>query len=107
MTSPISAFQAGQSNDLQPSNASAVSSSASVSGSSTAPVNAPGSSDTATITPTAQLQAQLLASARGASGIDQGAVTQLSAAINSGTYNLPADKLASAIQAGAAEAQGS
>jgi flagellar biosynthesis anti-sigma factor FlgM len=107
MTSPISAYQPGRTNDLAPSNAATGSYTASVAGGHAPATPTPSSSDTATITQTAQLQAQLLASARSASGINQAAVTRLSAAINSGSYNVPADKLASAIQASAGQSQGS
>ena len=106
MTSPISAYQPGQTNDLAPSNAATGSSTTSASGGHALATPTPSSSDTATITQAAQLQAQLLASARSASGVNQGAVNRLSAAINSGSYNVPADKLASAIQASAGQSQG-
>lgn len=53
--------------------------------------------DTATITDKARASAQILDQARAADGIDHTAVAQLKTAIQSQSYNVPAERLAASI----------
>jgi len=60
-------------------------------------------SEAVTITDSARATAQLLDQARAADGIDHTAVTQLKAAVQSGSYAVPADALAASITSALAE----
>lgn len=62
-----------------------------------------GASDTVTITDGARASAQILDQARAADGIDHAAVSKLRSAIQSQTYHVPAEQLATAIVAAIAE----
>jgi len=58
---------------------------------------ATASAEAVTVSSDASTTAQLLSAARSADGIDQQAVQTLKAQIQSGTYNIPPDKLATSI----------
>jgi len=56
-----------------------------------------GNAEAVTVSSDATNTAQLLTAARNANGIDQQAVQQLKSQIQSGTYSIPPDKLATSI----------
>ena len=60
-------------------------------------------SDSVTITDGARASAQLLDQARAADGVDHAAVAQLKTAIQSQTYHVPAEQLATSIVSAMAE----
>lgn len=62
-------------------------------------------SKSVTLTPHAQASAQLLDAARAATGVDGQAVQTLRTAIQTDTYNVPAENLATSILAALAEVQ--
>lgn len=64
---------------------------------------AAAASEAVTITGTARASARLLDQARAADGIDHAAVAQLKTAIQSQSYNVPAEQLASSIVSAMAE----
>ncbi len=108
MTSPVSSYSQNQglSDPREPANTSP---GAAPSGASSLPMD-PGSASDAvqageavTLTPDAQASADLLETARKASGIDQQAVQSLKAEITSGTYQVPPETLAASIVAALTE----
>ncbi|GAB0114413.1 flagellar biosynthesis anti-sigma factor FlgM [Acidisoma sp. C75] len=101
MTSPISSYRADQPSTLGVSSSAPAAGQTSGSAQKTAPAAA--GSDTATITPLAQLSAFLLTGARNAPGVDTAAVSRLQSAIQGGSYNPPAEQVAGAIQMSALE----
>jgi negative regulator of flagellin synthesis FlgM len=99
MTSPISSFSPSRgSSDPIGSPASSPAAGASSSADAAAP-----SSDTVTLTADAQTSTDFLEAARAASGVDEQAVQSLKADVQSGNYQVTAEKLAASIAAGAAE----
>ncbi|GLR67502.1 hypothetical protein GCM10010909_21830 [Acidocella aquatica] len=57
----------------------------------------PAQTDSVTLSAAAQTSTQLLGAARASEGINHAAVVQIRGALQSGTYNVPPEKLAQAI----------